>query len=135
MLKLGRCSPWKIPSRHLNQPFPAKHRAWSFEFCLLILFLENLAVFSLYLQTVVPIVPVCFYALVAWIFNLNLSPPFKPTSLNNKYSGVYRYFYEYHQFNFNGRKLLIPLLRLIITFFFIGNIASNIKLGSTHENL
>ena len=134
MLKLGRCSPWKIPSRHLNQPVPVKHRAWNFEFCLLILFLEDLAVFPLYLQTVVPIVLVCFYALVAWIFNLNLSPPFKPTSLNSKYSGVYLYFYLYHQFNFNGRKLLIPLLRLIIIFF-IGNIASNIKLGSTHMNL
>ena len=37
----------------IELPFPAKHRAESFEFCLLILFLEDSAIFSLYLQTVV----------------------------------------------------------------------------------
>ena len=49
----------------IELPFPAKHRAESFEFCLLILFLKDSAVFSLCLQTVVPVVPIYFYALVA----------------------------------------------------------------------
>ena len=49
----------------IELPFAAKHRAESFDFCLLILFLEDSAVFPLYLQTVVPVVPIYFYALVA----------------------------------------------------------------------
>ena len=53
------------PEKHHWVTIAAKHRAESFDFCLLILFLEDSAVFSLYLQTVVPVVPIYFYALVA----------------------------------------------------------------------
>ena len=50
------------PEKHHWVTIAAKHRAESFDFCLLILFLEDSAVFSLYLQTVVPVVPIYFYA-------------------------------------------------------------------------
>ena len=54
-----------LPEKHHWVTIAAKHRAESFDFCLLILFLEDSAVFSLYSQTVVPVVPIYFYALVA----------------------------------------------------------------------
>ena len=123
MVTLVYAQTWKVFTlkNTIELPSPAKHRAESFEVCLLILFLENSAVFSLYLRT-------CGRT---------------STCLHHSHQHLYTASTVVYTVTFINIMNVIPLLQLIIIiiiiifyfYFLTGNIASNIIVGSTNANL